>query len=394
MATHSSFDHSLSGYAFPLPEEAIAQFPAAERTASRLMRLPRRNGPTATGSFADIAKFLPEGCLLVANNARVVPARVFGTRPGGGKVELLLLTPLPLLEAQSRKEASGRHAAEAEVLLRPAKKIRPGDVLRFTPDLRAILHEQGSFGRSLVTLTWRDDLKGILERCGQIPLPPYIRRPAKGNGSADRPEAGPVSQGVWGSDRDRYQTTFAREDKSGCVAAPTAGLHFTPELRAALVDSGREWAEVTLYVGYGTFSPVRCPDIREHAMHAEYVELSAETAQAVAKAKSEGRAVVAVGTTSCRVIEGVFAAQQKSAPSCESGSSTPSPFTGWIDIFLYPGKPFHIIDGLLTNFHLPESSLLMLVSAFAGRERVLSAYRQAVEKGFRFFSYGDAMLIV
>lgn len=394
MANHSSFDHALSGYSFPLPEGAIAQFPAAERTASRLMLLPRHDGPTATGSFADIAKFLPEGCLLVANNARVVPARVFGTRPGGGKAELLLLTPLPLLAAQSRKEASGWHAAEAEVLLRPAKKIRPGDVLSFTPDLRATLREQGSFGRSLVTLAWRDDLKGILERCGQIPLPPYIRRSAEDNGFTDRPKAGRVSRGAWGTDRDRYQTTFAREDKAGCVAAPTAGLHFTPELRAALVDSGREWAEITLYVGYGTFSPVRCPDIREHAMHAEYVELSAATVQAVARAKAEGRAVVAVGTTSCRVLEGVFAAQQKTAPPCAGGASTPSPFTGWIDIFLYPGKPFHIIDGLLTNFHLPESSLLMLVSAFAGRERVLSAYRQAVEKGFRFFSYGDAMLIV
>ena len=199
---------------------------------------------------------------------------------------------------------------------------------------------------------------------GHIPLPPYIKR-------SDAEE-----------DFSRYQTIYAREEKTGSVAAPTAGLHFTDELRETLRRRGFQWAEVTLYVGYGTFSPVRCEDIRNHQMHREYVELPEETADAIAEAKARHRPVIAVGTTSVRTLEGV-------AQVCGRAK----PFAGWTDIFLYPGRPFRVVDGIITNFHLPESSLLMLVSAFAGRKRILEAYQEAVKEGYRFFSYGDAMLI-
>ena len=214
-------------------------------------------------------------------------------------------------------------------------------------------------------------------------------------------------------DAERYQTTYARADKAGSAAAPTAGLHFTPELREKLTASGREWAEATLYVGYGTFSPVRCADIRDHEMHAEYVEISPETAEAVNRAKAEGRPIVAVGTTSARLLEGAYAALHGGRAALDGGvplGEGPSgvetvfagdapfgglqPFAGWINVFFYPGKPFRLVDGLVTNFHLPGSSLLMMVSSLAGREVVLGAYQRAVEGGYRFFSYGDAMLIL
>ncbi len=375
-------DFSLKSYDFPLPERLIAQEPPAVRGTSRLLALDRASGATHEGAFADILRYLPDNCLLVVNNSRVVPARVQARRPGGGNLEMLLLTPLPLLEPRPLEEPSALAApgtflekasafspplftAPAEALLRPAKKIRLGEEAVLAADLAFVPLERGEFGRFSGLLRWRGDVREVFERCGVLPLPPYIRRPAGEEDAA------------------RYQTAHAREDKAGSVAAPTAGLHFTPELRRALEDSGREWAEVTLYVGYGTFSPVRCEDIREHPMHAEYVELPGETARLVNKARAEGRAVVAVGTTAARTLEGVWA-------TCGEAR----PFQGWINIFLYPGRPFHVLDGLVTNFHLPESSLLMLVSALAGRERVLAAYAEAVRREFRFFSYGDAMLIV
>lgn len=386
-------DTLLSSYRFDLPPERIAQHPAMRREASRLMLLGRHSGEARAAMFADLLCYLPENCLLVANNSRVVPARLTGTRAGGGQVEMLLLTPLPLVEAEAKPEpgvSNGAWRAEADVLLRPAKKVREGDELAFGPGLGARLISRGDFGRCRVSLCWQGSLRGILEERGKLPLPPYIRR-QEGDGAA----------GVWGDDASRYQTVYAREDKAGSVAAPTAGLHFTPELKEALAASGRGWAEVTLHVGYGTFSPVRSDNICEHAMHAEYVEIDAQTAAAVNAAKAQGRSVVAVGTTSCRVLEGVYAALHR-APEAQNeagavhrpGEGALDPYTGWINIFLYPGRPFHLVDGLITNFHLPESSLLMLVSAFAGRQRVLGAYRKAIDSGFRFFSYGDAMLIV
>jgi S-adenosylmethionine:tRNA ribosyltransferase-isomerase len=374
-------EYDLAGYAFALPEELIAQEPIPERGASRLMTLDRNTGAANIGLFKDILHLLPERCLLIANNSRVFPARLHGRRPTGGKVEFLLLTPPPLLPEGHREAAllAGRQEALAEGLLRSSKQVREGEEILFGPDLSLKVQEWGSFGHCRVSLSWQGRLTALLARYGAMPLPPYIRRPAGAE------------------DARRYQTTYARADKAGSVAAPTAGLHFTPQLRKALEASGREWAEVTLYVGYGTFSPVRCRDIREHPMHAEYAELPAKTAQAVARAKAEGRAVIAVGTTSARVLEGIRQREgQKHGQENPAGSEHDalSEYAGWINIFLYPGKEFKIIDGLITNFHLPESSLLMLVCALAGREAVLAAYRQAVQERFRFFSYGDAMLIL
>ena len=376
-------DFRLQSYVFDLPEDRIAQWPAQDRADSRLMVLPRAGGGPSIAGFKDILGFLPENCLLVANNSRVVPARLTGKRAGGGKLEFLLLTPLPLLDPQDEGKAlfPNWHRAEAEALLRPAKKIVEKEILSFDAEFAVEVLERGPFGHFRVNLLWQGDLLAILKKHGSPPLPPYIKRdrPRTEGGKASAEHARAV-------DMERYQTVYARRDKAGSAAAPTAGLHFTPEICRALRDSGREWAEITLYVGYGTFSPVRCEDIREHAMHAEYVELPQESAQAIARAKAEGRAVIAVGTTACRALEGASAAR--------NGNDQPQAFAGWVDHFLYPGKPFRVIDGMVTNFHLPGSSLLMLVSALAGRERILTAYQRAMEEEFRFFSYGDAMLIL
>ncbi|MDR2488848.1 MAG: S-adenosylmethionine:tRNA ribosyltransferase-isomerase [Desulfovibrio sp.] len=418
-------DFRLSAYDFDLPEALVAQYPAVERSGSRLMILRRGEDAPAQAAFADWLRYLPEGCLLVANNSRVVPARLRGRRPGGGSLECLLLTPLPLIEgAPLTREAvpavfaaaprGGWREAEAEALLRPARKIPRGGLMRFSPDMEARLAEHGPFGRCRILLRWRGDLRALLEEVGEIPLPPYIRRAERGDtASSSGEERAP--------DRERYQTVYARADKAGSVAAPTAGLHLTPALRDGLVRSGREWEEATLHVGYGTFSPVRCPDIRDHVMHAEYAELPERTLAAVLRAKAEGRAVIAVGTTSARILEGarelrpdLFAAAggrepEKPAELAASraaaraiagrGNDAALPpggmaFAGWIRAFIHPGRPIGVVDGLITNFHLPGSSLLMLAAALAGRERLLRAYREAVAGGFRFFSYGDAMLIL
>ncbi len=360
MTTHTD-DFNLTGYHFELPEALIAQEPPAVRGASRLMVLNRKNGNLVTDMFARLGDYLPP-CLFVINNSRVVAARRAGTRASGGKAEFLLLSPLPLLRPE---QTGGGWTCEAQGLLRPAKNLRIGDTLRFADDFALTVLEKGEFGRGRVRLEWQGDLAGLLERYGSLPLPPYIRRPAT--------EA----------DAARYQTVYSRKDKAGSVAAPTAGLHFTPELRESLSAAGHQWTEVTLYVGYGTFSPVRAADIRKHVMHEEFVELPPETASAIQAAKAEGRPVVAVGTTAARTLEGAFAA---------TGSI--GPYSGFTDIFLYPGRPVRVVDHLLTNFHLPESSLIMLTAAFAGREAILSAYARAVEEKFRFFSYGDAMLIL
>lgn len=354
---------TLADYRFDLPEENIAQEPAAERDASRLMILDRATGKTEATQFSSILDRLPENALLVANNSRVLPARIFGQKETGGKVEFLLLTPLPLIE--EKQEADGWKTAAVEGLLRSSKRNRPGSVIRFDPELELEVVATHDFGRADVRLRWKNDLATLFIRLGHLPLPPYIRRP-------DSDE-----------DRERYQTTFANRENLGSVAAPTAGLHFTPDLRARLAEAGFGWEEVTLYVGYGTFSPVRCEDIREHSMHREYFSVSERTAAAVREARASGRPVVAVGTTSVRTLEGVCR---------ETGGI--NAHSGWTDIFIYPGYEFQAVDHMITNFHLPESSLLMMVSAFAGRENIRLAYERAVQEKFRFFSYGDAMLIL
>ncbi len=357
-------DFLLSSYDYVLPPEQIAQEPPKERGASRLMVVQRHGDlKPLHRQFGDLPDLLPDGALLVANNSRVLPARLQGLRSTGGKVEFLLLTPLPIVLATAKTE-SGGFSARVEGLLRSGGHLKAGERLEFGQDLQLSLEEQHDFGRWDVTLFWKGDLTHVFETSGTIPLPPYIRR-----------KPGP-------GDSERYQTIYAREEKTGSVAAPTAGLHFTPELKEQLEKRGIEWREVTLYVGYGTFSPVRCDDIRDHHMHNECIEVPAETAEAVLAAKKEGRPVIAVGTTSARALEGAYAAMGKVAP-----------FKGETGIFLYPGKSVHVIDGLITNFHLPCSTLIMLVACLMGRERILQAYHEAVAEGYRFFSYGDAMYI-
>jgi len=357
----------LSSYVYELPEGQIARRPAERRDGSRLLVLDRREAAPHVDAFANLpeilAKRFPQGALLVANNSRVFPARIFGKRGTGGRVELLLLTPLPLLHVKPLPD--GRQSAEAEGLVRTAKRMKVGEAALFDAPLTVTLLERGDFGRCRVRLEWVGSLGDILNEIGHIPLPPYLER-------ADD-----------AADRERYQTVYADAAKAGSVAAPTAGLHFTPEVRGALAQKGIAWAEVTLYVGYGTFSPVREGDIREHKMHAEYVEVPEATAKAIREAKAAGIPVVAVGTTSARSLEGMYAA-----------TGQVEAFAGETEIYIIPGRSFNVVDALLTNFHLPESSLLIMVSALAGRERIMAAYALALAQGFRFFSYGDAMLIV
>ncbi|WP_461210826.1 tRNA preQ1(34) S-adenosylmethionine ribosyltransferase-isomerase QueA [Desulfocurvus sp. DL9XJH121] len=356
-------DFLLDSYRYELPQDRIAQAPAENRDGSKLMVLDRATGETLPTAFTKIAQYIPENALLVVNNTKVLPARVYGTKDSGGRVEFLILTPLPLIEAQG-PDAEGMYWADVQGLLRASKAPKSGQRVTFSENFSLLVQERGDFGQSRVRLFWRGELAGLFKTLGHYPLPPYIKRP-------DTPE-----------DAERYQTVYASENKLGSVAAPTAGLHFTPEVRKSLSERNAKWAEITLYVGYGTFSPVRCRDIRDHEMHREYIEVPEDTARAVSEAKAEGRPVVAVGTTSVRALEGAFAARGRMEA-----------FAGWTSIYISPGYTFKIVDKIITNFHLPESSLLIMVSAFAGRSKILNAYSKALFEGFRFFSYGDAMLI-
>jgi len=357
-------DDLLASYHFELPEDRIAARPCARRDACNLMVLDRAAGTTRHAVFADLPDLLPPGALLVANDTKVAPVRLLGQKPSGGAAEFLLLTPVALL-VPSTDPATGRKSAPASGLLRVSRPPRPGDRIDFAPDLSITAVRRGSFGHTDVTLSWQGDLAAVLSRIGHVPLPPYIRR-------ADDEE-----------DRSAYQTVYARDDKLGSAAAPTAGLHFTEDLLERLAARGFGFAAVTCHVGIGTFSPVRVPDLREHAMHKEWIEVSQETAAAVAAAKAEGRPVVAVGTTAARTLEGVCR---------ETGQF--QPFAGETDIFIRPGYRFRIVDAMVTNFHLPGSSLVIMLSALAGRENLLAAYGQAIASGYRFFSYGDAMLVL
>ena len=342
-----------SDFYYDLPKELIAQDPLEDRSSSRLMHLDKETGELEHTDFKHILNYLKPGDCLVVNDTKVIPARLYGhKKETGAVIEILLL---------KRREND-----IWECLVKPGKKARPGAVIDFgegllTGEIIDVVDE----GNRLIQFHYEGIFEEILDQLGEMPLPPYIKR-------EDTKD-----------DRGTYQTVYARDDKAGSVAAPTAGLHFTPELRAQMASAGVEWAEVTLHVGYGTFSPVRCEDIREHVMHEEFVEVPQATVDAIGKAKAEGRPVIAVGTTSARTLEGVAGAH--------GGELTAH--QGWINCFIWPGYRFHVLDGLITNFHLPESTLLMLVSALTGRERMLETYTEAVKMEYRFFSYGDAMLI-
>ena len=354
----------LASYHFELPEDRIAARPCEKRDACKLMVLDRAAGTTADAVFADLPDLLPEGALLVVNNTKVAPVRLLGRKPSGGAAEFLLLSPIALLRPET-DPATGWTTAPASGLLRVSRPPRPGERIDFAPDLSITTVRRGAFGHTDVTLAWRGDLPAIMERIGHVPLPPYIKRD-------DDAE-----------DRTTYQTVYARDDKLGSAAAPTAGLHFTTDLIDRLRTRGFGFAAVTCHVGLGTFSPVRVDDIREHAMHREWIELPPETAAAVVEAKAAGRPVVAVGTTAARSLEGAC---------LETGAI--APFAGETGIFIRPGSRFFVLDAMITNFHLPGSSLVIMLAALVGRERLLAAYGQAIASGYRFFSYGDAMLVL
>jgi S-adenosylmethionine:tRNA ribosyltransferase-isomerase len=341
----------ISDFDYDLPPEAIAQEAVEPRDSARLMRLPRAGGAPTDHVFRDLPRLLRKGDLLVVNRSRVFPARLLGTRAGGGQAEVLLL------------RARGDDRWEAFV--RPGRRLRSGSVVTVGAFLDVVIESgaRGEEGRREVRLVARQGrAQDALERAGHVPLPPYIRRP-------DRPD-----------DRSRYQTVYARE--TGSVAAPTAGLHFTEALLAELRAAGIDVAEVVLHVGPGTFRPVTADEVEDHRLEAEPYTIPAETADAIADARARGARVVAVGTTTVRTLE---------AAARESG--TVAAGAGETDLVIRPGFPFRVTDALVTNFHLPRSSLLLLVAAFAGRERVLEAYAEALRRGYRFYSYGDAMLL-
>ncbi|WP_305043055.1 tRNA preQ1(34) S-adenosylmethionine ribosyltransferase-isomerase QueA [Geoalkalibacter sp.] len=342
----------LDDFDFELPEELIAQHPPERRDASRLMQLDRATGAIRSRRFSEVVDLFRPGDVLVINDTRVIPARLLGHKESGGRVEIFL----------------ARRLAQTEevwlCLTRSSKPLRPGGQLFFEGGLRAeVLEEQAEDGgQRRVRFDAPGTFLDVLEQVGRIPLPPYISRP-------DQRE-----------DRERYQTVFARSP--GAVAAPTAGLHFTAAILDALRAGGVEICPLTLHVGPGTFLPVRVEDVRAHRMHGEAFLVPDATARQVNAAKTEGRRVIALGTTSTRVLE--YAVDGAGRLLAGEGIS---------DLFIYPGFRFRVVDALITNFHLPRSTLLMLVCAFAGRDRTLSAYRRAVAEGFRFFSYGDCMFI-
>jgi len=354
----------INEFDYDLPEELIAQTPARERQDSRLLLVDPPHNRVKDLSFTDITSLIDRGDVLLFNDTRVFPARLSGRKETGGMVEILLLG-YPLGHQQLKKTATVRQTAEAEALIKSSKRPKAGARITIGPDLGLALLEELGNGKARVRLDYEGNLADLLDRHGKMPLPPYIRRP----------------EGEVDYDRQRYQTLFATN--LGAVAAPTAGLHFSREILHALRGKGVHFAAITLHVGYGTFAPVRTQDIRLHAIHSEQVSVGPESAQTVNRAKKEGRRIWCVGTTATRAIE-----------FCADDSGMVIPYTGPCNLYIYPGYRFKIVDRLLTNFHLPKSSLLFLVAALAGRENILRAYRHAVEKKYRFFSYGDAMLIL
>ncbi|MBQ4299903.1 MAG: tRNA preQ1(34) S-adenosylmethionine ribosyltransferase-isomerase QueA [Lachnospiraceae bacterium] len=339
----------VKDFYYDLPEELIAQDPLEKRSNSRLMVLDKKSGDVYHRHFYDIKEYLKPGDCLVVNNTKVIPARLYGSRENtGGKVEILLL-----------KRVSDD---VWETLVKPGKKARVGDRIEFGEGLlKAEIIDVVEEGNRLVRFEYEGIFEEILDQLGQMPLPPYITHELK--------------------DKDRYQTVYAKYD--GSAAAPTAGLHFTKELLQEIKDMGVNVAEVTLHVGLGTFRPVKVENVLDHHMHSEFYMISQEAADMINATKDNGGRVISVGTTSTRTLE---------SAADENGRLKET--SGWTEIFIYPGYKFKVIDALITNFHLPESTLVMLVSALAGREHVLAAYAKAVEEKYRFFSFGDAMLIM
>lgn len=340
---------NTSDFFYDLPKELIAQTPAEPRDSSRLLLLDRNNGEIIHKHFYDIIDYLEEGDCLIANDSRVLPARIFGSKLNtGANVEFLLLKQV--------KENTW------ETLCKPGRKAKPGTEFIFGDGLmRATVKEVKDDGNRIVEFECDDNFYTTLDKIGQMPLPPYITEKL--------------------DDKERYQTVYSNE--LGSAAAPTAGLHFTTELMDRIQAKGIKIGYVTLHVGLGTFRPVKVDDVTKHKMHSEHYEIPQETVDIINETKKKGKRVIAVGTTSCRTLESV-ATEYGEIKACD----------GWTDIFIYPGYDFKVLDGLITNFHLPESTLIMLVSAFAGYDSIMNAYKVAVDERYRFFSFGDAMMIV
>ncbi|MBQ8458824.1 tRNA preQ1(34) S-adenosylmethionine ribosyltransferase-isomerase QueA [bacterium] len=346
----------LSDFDYELPENLIAQMPADKRDNSRMLVLSRTSQTIEHKHFYDILNYLNENDLLVLNNTKVLPARLYGTKETGGKVEIFLL------------EALSEGSNEWSCLIKPSKKVKPDTIINISEELKAIpvkrLEDDGEW---LVKLVYDGDLFNILHKVGNIPLPPYIERKIQ-------------SEEIRKFDTERYQTVYAKDE--GSVAAPTAGLHFTKELLEQLQNKGVEIAYVTLNVGLGTFRPVKCENILDHKMHSETFEITQDAADKINRAKASGKNIVAVGTTSVRTLETAYQKFGK-IKACNDHS----------ELFIYPPYDFKVVDKLITNFHLPKSTLLMLVSALAGKDFIFKAYKEAVENEYRFFSYGDCMFI-
>jgi S-adenosylmethionine:tRNA ribosyltransferase-isomerase len=349
---------SLNDYDYTLPEDRIAQKPADRRDHSRLLVIDRNTGDVSHHVFSDLTDFLTPKDILVINNTRVIPGRLYGRKKTGGKVEALIL---------NYASDSTAGTVVCHCMLKCAKGPKPGTGILFSNDkLEAVVLESNEAIHT-VRFKYPGDFGTLLDQIGKMPLPPYIRRDEGKDPPCD--------------DRAAYQTVYASQ--KGAVAAPTAGLHFTPEMLEKIKAGGTRIAAITLHVGYGTFVPVRVSDVRDHQMHSEGYAISAETSALINQTRSSGGRVIAVGTTSVRTLE--YAANDRGQISASAGQC---------DLFIYPGYRFKMVDAIITNFHLPKSTLIMLISAFAGRERILNAYQAAIENGYRFYSYGDAMLII
>lgn len=353
--------YRLSDYDYDLPEERIAQKPCKTRSRSRLMGIDRAKDRITHHTFEDLEELLNPGDLLVVNNTRVIPARLLGRKETGGRVEVLIID---YSTGMQNLETTG--VFQCDCLVKASRNPKTGALLNFGTGIHARVIENRGYVSEL-RFSGGTGFPDFLKAHGSLPLPPYIRREDTGPDTAAR-------------DRENYQTVYAAQE--GAVAAPTAGLHFTTSLMSALGEKGVGLAEITLHVGYGTFVPVRVDDIRDHQIHSEFFTLSPDAAEAVNSARAEGRRVVAVGTTSVRTLEYL---------ADENGYVTPS--SGSCDLYIYPGYQYKCVDAMITNFHLPKSTLLMLVSAFYDREKMIDAYNRAVQAGYRFFSYGDAMFI-
>ncbi len=349
--SHRFYDMHISEFDYDLPEKLIAQDPLTQRATSRMLVANRGSATNSDEMFGDFPRYLKPGDLVVLNNTKVFPARLFGKSDTGAKIELFLIREIE------------DHIWEA--LARPGRRLKTGKRIIFGEKLSAKVIRNNDAGRFEVRFDFEGDFDEILDEIGQTPLPPYIKR-----------EAGDLDL-----DRERYQTVYAK--KRGAIAAPTAGLHFTPEVLERVTSAGAEIAEITLHVGYGTFEPVRVDDLSEHRVMDEYFEISAEAAESLNRAKAENRRIIAIGTTTTRALETSLSKSDQFV----SGRQT-------ADLTITPGFKFNAVDGLLTNFHLPKSSLLVLVSTFGGYDFIMNTYRYAVGENYRFYSYGDCMLIL